>query len=261
MPISEDEFRDDTCSGVAAASFQDLDQIQNRIEMFLREYLSLCGRYLPGIADGSIKRKGEKELAVSLCKRLKALAEDKKVLFTFFNEDPDIHKKSRTDDMSVLPSVGMSHLKVGAHYYDCEDQLYIIEAKRLPTPSLAGQGDRSREYVVSDWDNRNSPNKSRTGGIERFKEGLHGGAFVRSAMVAFIQRGAADFWLAKVNSWIDELIANPISCHKARLSKDDLLLRMPCQSGDAGIPEFSSKHLRSGGAIHITLRHYWLMLN
>ena len=202
-----------------------------------------------------------KELAVSLCKRLKALADDKHILFTFFNEDPDIERKSRTDDMSVLPSVGMAYLKVGAHYYDCEDQLYIIEAKRLPAPSRAGQGDRSREYVVSDWDNRNSPNKRRIGGVERFKEGLHGAAFARSAMVAFIQRETPDLWLARVNSWIDELVANPIPCHKARWSKADLLLWVVGQSVAAGLSEFQSKHLRSGSASHITLRHYWLMLN
>jgi hypothetical protein len=260
MPISEDDFLD-ACSGVAAESFQDLDQIQDLIEIFLQENLPLCVRYLPGMSDGSIKRKGEKELAVSLCKRLKALADDKEVLFTFFNEDPDIQRKSRTDDMSVLPSVGMAFLKVGAHYYDCADQLYIIEAKRLPAPSRAGQGDRSREYVVSDWDSRNSPKKSRIGGIERFKEGLHGGAFVRSAMVAFIQRETPDLWLAKVNSWIDELVVNPIPCHKARWSKDDLLLRVESQSAVNGLSEFWSKHLRSSGASYITLRHYWLMLN
>jgi hypothetical protein len=258
MPISESEFLDDACSGVAAESFQDLEQIQDRIETFLQENLPLCVRHLPGISDGSIKRKGEKELAVSLCKRLTALADDKEVLFTFFNEDPDIQKKSRTDDMSVLPSVGMAYLKVGAHYYDCEDQLYIIEAKRLPARSHAGQGDRSREYVVSDWDHRNSPQKNRTGGIERVKEGLHGGAFVRSAMVGFIQQETPDLWLTKVNSWINDLVANPIPCHKAVWSKEDLLHRV---AGPSSLSEFHSKHLRSAGAGYIALHHYWLMLN
>jgi hypothetical protein len=260
MPISEDDSPDDTCSGAAAGGFQDLDQIQDRIEAFLRESLPLCVMYLPGIADGSIKIRSEKELAVSVCKRLKAVADDRATLFTFFNEDPDVREKGRTDDMSVLPSVGMAYLKVGAHYYDCEEQLYIIEAKRLPTPSRAGQGDRSREYVVSDWDCRNSPKKRRRGGIERFKEGLHGQVFVRSAMVGFIQREAPDFWLAKVNSWIDELIANPIPCHTARWNEDDLLFPVVGRSAGSRLSEFRSKHLRSGGADHMTLRHYWLML-
>jgi hypothetical protein len=155
----------------------------------------------------------------------------------------------------------MAYLRVGAHYYNCEDQLYIIEAKRLPTPSRAGQGDRSREYVVSDWDRRNSAKKNRTGGIERFKEGLHGGAFDRSAIVAFIQHETPDLWLVKVNSWINDLIANPVPCHKAAWNKNDLLVRVKSPSAAVSLSEFRSKHLRSAGASHIKLRHYWLMLN
>jgi hypothetical protein len=261
MPISENDFQDDACSGVAEQTFQDLDQIQNQIEAFLQETLPLCMKYLPGFADGTIKKKGEKELAVSLCKRLIAFGDDKGVLFTFFNEDPDINKKSRTDDMAVIPSVGMAYLKVGPHYYDCEDQLYIIEAKRLPPPpSRAGQDDRSREYVISDWEHCSYLKKSRTGGIERFKEGLHGGAFARSAMVAFVQQGTPDGWLEKVNSWIDELVGKTIPTHKACWGKDDLL-RPLSGSAKAGLSEFQSKHFRPPGRGHISLRHYWLLLN
>jgi hypothetical protein len=261
MPISENNFSDDACSGVAEQSFQDLDQIQDQIEIFLQENLPLCAKFLPGYTDGSVKRKGEKELAVSLCKRLKAFAYDKTVLFTFFNEDPDSKKKGRTNDLSIIPSVGTAYLKVGAYYYDCEEQLYIIEAKRLPAPSRAGQGDRSREYVVSDWNNRNSPTKNRTGGIERFKEGLHGGDFIRSAMIAFVQHGTSDDWLAKVNSWITELVTSAIPCHQARWDTDDCLLPISGSSAGAGLSEFQSKHLRANGQSHISLHHYWLTLN
>jgi hypothetical protein len=154
----------------------------------------------------------------------------------------------------------MAHLKVGAFYYDCEDQLYIIEVKQLPAPSRVGQGDRSREYVVSDWNNHNSPTKNRTGGIERFKEGLHGGAFIRSAMIGFVQRGTPENWLEQVNTWINELILNAIPCHKAFWSKDDLL-RSAGHSAGAGLAEFWSQHLRCDGKLPITLHHYWLVLN
>jgi hypothetical protein len=261
MPISENDFHDDDCSGVAAELFQDLDQIQDRIEIFLQAHLPLCVKYLPGSTDGTIKRKGEKELAVSLCKRLKAFGDDKSVLFTFFNEDPDLKNKSRTDDMSINPSVGMAYLKVGTYYYDCEDQPYIIEAKRLPPPlSRAGQEDRSREYVISDWEHRDYLKKSRTGGIERFKEGLHGGAFIRSAMIAFVQEGTPQSWLENINSWIDELIVKAARCHKARWGKDDLLLPLSGKA-NAGLSEFKSNHSRPAGQGHISLHHFWLLLN
>jgi len=261
MPLSENDFLDNACSGDVAETFQNLDQIQDKIESFLGKHLPLCVEHLPVYADGSVKRKGEKILAANLCKRLQAFAYDEKVLFTFFNEDPDIQKKNRTNDMSIIPFVGTAYLKVGAYYYDCEDQLYIIEVKRLPAPSRVGQGDRSREYVVSDWDNRSSPTKHRTGGIERFKEGLHGGAFLRSAMVGFVQSKTPDFWLTEVNLWITDLVSNAISSHKASWGKDDFLLQVTDTSVTAGLTEFKSKHLRSNGQDHISLRHYWLMLS
>lgn len=261
MPISENEFFESACSGVIAGTFEDLSQIQNCIEIFLRENLPLCSAFLPGIADGSIKRRGEKELAVSLCKRLIALAHNKKVLFTFFNEDPDKNAKNRTLDMSITPSAGTAFIKVGAYYYDCEDQLYAIEAKRLPTPSRVGQEDRSREYVVSDWNNCKSHRKNRTGGIERFKEGLHGKQFGRSAMVAFVQREKPDVWFDAVNSWIQDLIATPIPCHRSKWTKDDLLLQISSDFNHGGLSEFESSHLRAEGAGAIKLRHFWIMLN
>ncbi len=260
MPISENDFQINSCSGVASESFQDLNEIQDRIEFFLHESLPQCVKYLPGHGDGSIKRKAEKELAGSLCKLLQAIAFEKKVIFTFFNEDLDTYKKSRTDDMTAIPFVGLAYLRVGPFYYNCQDQLYVIEAKRLPAPTRAGQGDRSREYVVSDWNNCASPTKNRTGGIERFKEGLHGGNFVRSAMIAFVQQKDAAHWLSQVNSWITDLIIKAIPSHKASWNKDDHLIAVPC-SPVVGMSDFQSTHVRADKKVPITLRHYWLHLN
>lgn len=138
---------------------------------------------------------------------------------------------------------------------------YVIEAKRLPTPSRAGQGDRTREYVVGEWNNFKSATKNRTGGIERFKEGLHGAAFDRSAMVAFVQRDTPENWLGRVNSWIQDLITNPIPCHQSQWTKDDFLLQISLNSTSCAVSEFQSKHLRANGAGFIKLRHYWIMLN
>ena len=260
MPISENEYLNDACSGGVAAVFQDLNAIQDQIEAFLHENLPLCVKYLPGFKDGTIAKKSEKDLAVSLWKRLNAFGFEKNTLFTFFNEDPDIKKKNRTVDSSVNLDVGNAYIKVGPHYYDCEDQLYIIEAKRLPPQfSGAGQEDRSHEYVVSDWEHRNNLKKSRTGGIERFKEGLHGGAFVRSAMVAFVQKETPQTWLEKINSWVNELIAKAVPCHKAKWTNSDLLVPVSGAS-HADLAVFQSNNPRSGTLNPISLRHFWLLL-
>lgn len=57
----------------------------------------------------------------------------------------------------------------------------VIECKRLPTP---GGKDREREYV-SGFHANGSP----TGGIQRFKLGLHGGQVHDAAMIGYVVNG------------------------------------------------------------------------
>ena len=259
MPLSEDALLQTACLGVAAESFEKLDQVQDRIEQFLSETLPLCRRHLTGLDDGTIRKRNEKDLASSLCKWLGAYAQERQVVFTFANEEPDKSRKSRTNDMGVIPSVGVALLQVGAHLYDPEDHLYIIEAKLLPTPKArTGEGDRSREYVVGDWEGRQSPRKSSTGGMERFKEGWHGAGFLRSAMIAFVLSGSAESWKTDVNRWIDDLIAEPLPSHKATWSTADRLSPVDGKSDGAEVAEFVSTNSRQGEAPPMVLRHYWL---
>lgn len=259
MPLSEDALLQPACLGVAAESFENLDQVQDQIEIFLSEVLPECRRHLKGFSDGTITKRNEKDLASSLCRWLGAYACEREVVFTFANEEPDKSRKSRTNDMAVIPSVGVARLKVGPQFFDPDDHLYIIEAKLLPTPKArAGEGDRSREYVVGNWAGRESPGKSSTGGMERFKEGWHGRGFLRSAMIAFIMAGTATAWHADVNVWIDDLIANPISSHKAAWAADDRLISVDGVSDTSGVSEFTSRNSRSGDNSPITLRHFWI---
>ena len=256
MPLSEEEIST-SCSGIADESFEDLNQIQDRIEAFLREVLPLCIEHLPGFADGAMAQKNEVVLVTSLCKWLQGFAQDREVLFAFFHEDPDAGGGNRTDDMSVTPAVGTAFLKVGPHYYSCEEQLYIIEAKRLPPPTGITQGDRSREYVVGNWQARDLDHKQCSGGIERFKEGRHGSAFRRSGMIAFVQSGTFDMWLATINSWVDDLVNNALPSHTATWVAEDCLTVV--LTGVASLAEFTSNHGRATGA-PIALRHFWLLI-
>ena len=187
MPLSEDELPHQACLGVAATRFEDLEQVQDRIEDFLREVLPKCRTSLRGLADGTIKKRNEKDLASSLCKWLGAFACEREAIFTFANEEPDKKCRGRTNDMALIPSVGIALLKVGSYYFDPDDHLYVIEAKLLPSPKgRAGEGDRSREYVIGNWAARNSPNKTFSGGIERFKEGRPGQLFLPSSIIPFL---------------------------------------------------------------------------
>ena len=259
MPLSEDELPHHACLGVVDAGFENLEQVQNRIEAFLSDVLPECRTHLKGLADGSITKRNEKDLASSLCKWLGAFACERDVVFTFANEEPDKVRKGRTNDMAIIPSVGVALLRVGPQCYDPDDHLYVIEAKLLPTPKgRTGEGDRSREYVVGDWRGREAPHKNFTGGMERFKEGRHGGAFRRSAMIAFVQKETAATWHSAVNGWIDDLINGPLPSHKAAWNSEDRLLELPGQPDGSGIAEFTSLNRRSGEMRPISLRHYWI---
>lgn len=260
MPLSEDELPDNACLGVAADSFEDLEQVQDRIEDFLSEVLPRCRTCLKGLADGTIKKRNEKDLASSLCKWLGAFACEREVLFTFANEEPDKKRKGRTNDMALIPSVGVALLRVGSHYYDPDDHLYVIEAKLLPSPKgRVGQGDRIREYVVGNWAERALIHKKSSGGMERFKEGWHGQLFRRSAMIAFVISGTISALHASVNSWIDDLINSPLSSHKATWGPTDRLVQKDDKSADTGVAQFTSLNARSGATPAILLRHYWII--
>lgn len=262
MPLSEDELPHHACLGVAATSFEDLDQVQDCIEAFLSEVLPQCRTCLKGLADGTIKKRNEKDLASSLCKWLGAFACDRKVVFSFANEEPDKKRKGRTNDMALIPSVGIALLRVGSYYYDPDDHLYVIEAKLLPSPKgRSGEGDRSREYVVGNWAERASPNKKSSGGMERFKEGWHGQGFLRSAMIAFVMSGTTAALHSSVNGWIDDLINTLISSYKAKWSAADRLVQVDDKSAVTGIAEFTSLNSRSGETPAISLRHYWINCN
>lgn len=72
----------------------------------------------------------------------------------------------------------------------------VIEGKRLPPPS----NDREREYVVG--------NGKLSGGIQRFKLGLHGKDHETAIILGYLQQGTPQEWHPRLNGWISELADN-----------------------------------------------------
>ncbi len=260
MPLSDHDPTDDICSGVVAATYEDVSQVQDEIETFLQDNLASCLRYMPGFEDGSIRTLGESGLCESLCRWINSFAIGK-TLFRFFIEFADSGNKARAPDFTVFPEVvPTAVLRVGSHDYNCETKLYIIEAKRLPVLNETGSTDRTREYVVSDWEQRNSSGKPLKGGIERFKELAHGRHFDRAGMIAFLQAETPDYWLAAINSWINELISHAIPRHRAGWAQEDLLCSLAEQPAIARLSQYKSRHIRVPDFTPIGLRHFWLVL-
>jgi len=239
-----------SCSGDAGA-FGSLSEVVDRIEGFLRQILpTILGR-LSGWTDG--KRRNEKIMAADLGKELNFAATDE--LFNFYPEDPETESAIRALDYGTYPT---AHLRVQGWTPNAKERLYGIEAKRLPTHSTPMDGRaREREYVVGDWETRNSPDKNLKGGIERFKEGVHGESLDRAGMIAFIQREVSKHWLKKVNEWIHELILTPLLSHKAKWEEQDKLIHS--SEPRSGVTEFTSSHQRADEST-ISLRHFWLDL-
>ncbi|MGB2809500.1 MAG: hypothetical protein WBC22_17290 [Sedimentisphaerales bacterium] len=117
-------------------------------------------------------------------------------------------------------------------YKAFSEPLFFIEAKRLPPTS-------SRDYVNS--------------GIGRFKNKEHGKNHDIAAMLGYVQKEDFNYWYGKVNSWIDDLIANP-NDFIGWSEQDKITIIQVSEFG-----EYKSTHSRKK-INTITLYHFWINL-
>lgn len=111
----------------------------------------------------------------------------------FQTEVGDPQAMGRVLDLAALP-LGCV-VWIGARKYTIYDPLVPIECKRLPTPR--GRKRERREYLHS--------RQGRTGGVQRFRAGLHGGGSDVGAIIAYIQAGTAPHWFGTINRWVNVL--------------------------------------------------------
>lgn len=249
-----DVFKPDaTCSGIVAR-FGGLPEVVDQIEEFLRKTLPHLLTLISPVRKNSSKPRNEKDLCAELGKRLNFAASGE--IFSFYPEDPENESCARTLDYGVQPQV---QFVVGSRILGAMDRLYAIEAKRLPThTSPIDQPEREREYVVGDWKLRNSSSKRISGGIERFKENLHGGSLERVGMIAFLQKNDSKHWLGEINRWVTDLIHSPpLKSHKACWTSSDILREVTVET--SGVNELASIHERSL-LPPIRIAHFWLSL-
>jgi len=128
---------------------------------------------LPGFtSDLNTTAKNEDDISQECCIYLDREARESLFMFHFQHK----YEGGRSSDFSVI----------SAKKFSSKEPLFVIEAKRLPTP---GTG-RQQEYVHGNL-----------GGIERFKREYHGSGLSRSAMFGYIQKETCDHWLGEINSW------------------------------------------------------------
>lgn len=182
----------------------------------------------------------ENSLNAQLCKVLNSLLGHEESPMVHFNhQEPQTGQCST--DISVTPRD--ETVLIRAMLYSIFDPIFVIECKRLPAPSK----DREREYVTG--------YQNKSGGIQRFKLGLHGADEEIAVMVGYVQGKAIHHWHGKINEWITDLSKDRNSdC--CTWNADEILESIEEDSGK-GRAKSHSFHQRNGSS-RIEIFHLWI---
>lgn len=188
----------------------------------------------------------EDKLNLQLCKFLDSCARKDFPMVRFNHEE--YQTDQRRVDLSASP---VKSMRFGAKLYTIYDPILVLEGKRLPAPS----SDREKEYVTG-----TKPNKI-SGGIQRFKLGLHGAKHNLAVMIGYLQSHTNRHWYAKINSWILELVKDPIGDGCVWIAGETLKAFEANTSN--GIYRYHSIYSRTGEIVNneIELHHLWVTMN
>lgn len=180
---------DDTSLGGVGA----FDRTLHLPGTFLSAVLDFIAAQLPSWRDDPKRKKvsAETTLTSQLCRYLNGATRKSSLDHVDFQtEVPDAVKGNRTLDLAPAPS--HCTIWIGGREYTYYDTLIPIECKRLPTPK--GKDRERREYLHT--------LVRKAGGVQRFREGLHGADHDIGAIIGYIQMEDAGAWLATLNRWI-----------------------------------------------------------
>lgn len=146
----------------------------------------------------------------------------------------------RKVDLSAKPAQSVVIHGVGYSRYQ---PIIVIEGKRLPAPAKS----REREYVTG--------GENVSGGIQRFKLGVHGKEHETVIMLGYIQKRTPQDWYGCINAWISDLAET----HPDDWGVEEKLSEF--QNSDTGaLAKSFSVHLRTKGCKSRTIRilHFWI---
>lgn len=146
----------------------------------------------------------------------------------------------RRVDLSVKP---LRPTTIRGMLYSWNDAFLVIEGKRLPAPSR----DREREYVTG--------GEKHSGGIQRFKLGLHGKDHETAILLGYMQEGTLQEWHLRISDWISELIGSHPETWSGReglseLELSDGAIRARCHSVHTRPASYKQRDIQ--------LRHFWI---
>jgi hypothetical protein len=187
----------------------------------------------------------ENKLNLQLCKFLDSRARNDFPMVRFDHEEYQTGRRSV--DLSASP---VGTMVIGAQMYTIYNPFLVFECKRLPAPSK----DREKEYVTGGVDKI-------SGGIQRFKLGLHGAGLDPVVMIGYVQEYSLRYWHRKINEWISELAIRVIE--DTFIWNESELLEMIDECVSKGLATCRSVHMRIGSTTSrdITIHHLWIAMN
>lgn len=129
-----------------------------------------------------------------------------------------------------------------------DKSFFSMEAKRLANLG----SNRLMEYLIGRYEKGKYKN---CGGVERFKQGIHGRKLDYGAIIGYVQENDFVYWYKLINSWVEELINKKIPS-PANWSLKDKLQEKYIKSTTAKFLSVNSRRDDS-----ITLFHLWSRLN
>lgn len=180
---------DDVSLGAVGA----FDEHLHEPATFLHRLLDFTAKQLPLWRDDPKRKKVKSETALTsqLCRFLNGASRKSSLdHIDFQTEVPDAVKGNRTLDLAPAPS--RCTIWIEGRQYTYYDVLIPIECKRLPTPKSKKR--ERREYLHT--------SVKKGGGVQRFREGLHGADHDIGAMIGYVQDKTASKWFNILNRWI-----------------------------------------------------------
>lgn len=212
-------------------------------DTLVRRTIDFVRDQLPAWRDDPTREPGDSEehLNAQLSKFLNASARQNDFSMVHFHHEERQTRRRRVD-LSVNPT---ETIWIGPRHHSVYEPFLVMEAKRLPAPS----NDREREYVTG--------GDKRTGGIQRFKLGLHGASLSAAAMIGYVQAGDSSEWHETINTWISELVGRS-GAGDCSWSEGDQLGNLT-RNRKTFVSQCESTHQRvDAGTDRIRLHHLWV---
>ena len=212
---------------------------------FTSKTISFVRKQLPAWRDDPERPDDLSEPALNqqLVKFLDSRARNDFAMVRFDHEE--VEPKRRSVDFSASPIETMA---IGAKQYTIYNPFLVFECKRLPAPSR----DRELEYITG------GINKS--GGIQRFKLGLHGAKLDLVGMIGYIQKRSIRNWHHQINEWISEL-SNSQTEDGCKWGDNEKLQKLE-EDMRTGIANCLSVHNRTGSvSVEVKIQHLWVAMN